>query len=69
MAAETQIAATTSKSSLASMGTATKAFVLAHPVGVAIVGGALIGVGAYYVVKKIRGKDKEQAEGATPAAA
>jgi len=29
-----------------------KAFLLAHPVGVAIVGGALIGVGAYYLVKR-----------------
>jgi len=68
MAAETQIVAT-SKSSLASMGTATKAFVLAHPVGVAIVGGVLIGAGAYYVVKKFQGKDKEQAASGTPAAA
>jgi len=67
MAAETQIAATTSKTSLASMGTATKAFVLAHPVGVAIVGGALIGAGTYYLLKKYRGKD--QAESGAPVAA
>ncbi|NOY72813.1 MAG: hypothetical protein GXP14_10625 [Gammaproteobacteria bacterium] len=68
MAVETQIA-TTSHGSLASMGITTKAFVLAHPVGVAIIGGVLIGVGTYYVVKKFRGKDKEQATSGTPAAA
>jgi predicted transporter len=29
-----------------------KAFLLAHPVGVAIVGGTLIGMGVYYIAKK-----------------
>lgn len=29
-----------------------KAFLMVHPIGVAIVGGALIGVGVYYIAKK-----------------
>lgn len=33
-------------------GGGVKAFLLAHPVGVAIVGGALIGWGVYYIAKK-----------------
>jgi hypothetical protein len=38
----------------------TKVFLLAHPVGVAVVGGVAVGVGAYYLVKKFS-KKKEQA--------
>ncbi|OQW93995.1 MAG: hypothetical protein BWK79_08195 [Beggiatoa sp. IS2] len=40
------------------LGTA-KVFLLVHPVGVAIVGGVITGVGAYYLVKKFS-KKKEQ---------
>jgi hypothetical protein len=46
----TELAATTgTKSSI--MG-----FISAHPVGVALVGGALVGLGAYYLAKKLSGK-------------
>lgn len=51
-------------SSLMNVGTASKAFVLAHPMGMAAVGGAVLGIGAYYAVGKIF-KKKE----AVPAAA
>ncbi len=40
-------------SSLANVGTATKAFVLAHPMGMAVAGGALLGVGVYLTANKI----------------
>jgi hypothetical protein len=48
----TEVAATTgAKSSIMS-------FVSAHPIGVALIGGALVGVGAYYLAKKLSGKSK-----------
>jgi F0F1-type ATP synthase assembly protein I len=40
---------------------ATKAFLLAHPVGVALVGGVLVGAGTYWVMKKFMGKKEEPA--------
>ena len=40
-------------SSLANVGTATKAFVLVHPMGMAAAGGALLGMGAYYAIGKM----------------
>jgi len=49
MATGTEI--TTSNSALTTL-TSTKAFLLAHPVGVAIVGGALVGMGTYYLMSK-----------------
>ncbi|MCK5719829.1 MAG: hypothetical protein KAH84_07755 [Thiomargarita sp.] len=36
-----------------------KPFVVAHPIGMAVVGGALIGVGAYYLMKKFADKKEE----------
>jgi len=60
MATET-ILAGSSKGHLASMGAGTKAAAFAHPVGLAIAGGILIGVGAYYAVSKYR-KNKAQKE-------
>lgn len=36
-----------------------KAFLLAHPVGTAIVGGVLIGLGVYYIAKKWSGTKEE----------
>lgn len=38
---------------------AAKAFVVAHPMGVAIVGGILVGAGTYYIVKKLFGGKQE----------
>ncbi len=38
-----------------------KAFFLAHPVGVAVVGGALVGAGAYYLMNKLLKKKEEPA--------
>ena len=37
-----------------------KPFLIAHPLGVTIVGGAIVGVGAYYIYKKFSGKKEEQ---------
>ncbi len=56
---ETEIATTAgSNGSLAAVGSATKAFVLAHPIGMAVAGGALLGLGTYYVLGKMFGKKK-----------
>lgn len=55
-------------SSLANVGTATKAFVLAHPMGMAAVGGALLGIGAYYALGKAFKKTEAPVQTA-PAAA
>jgi hypothetical protein len=41
---------------LAAVGTAAKAFVLAHPLGVAAAGGAVLGLGAYFGIRKLFGK-------------
>lgn len=53
--------------SLAALGTAVKAFVLANPVGIAAVGGALVGAGAYYAFTRLRSKPAAATE--APAAA
>jgi hypothetical protein len=60
---ETELATTagtaaTSNGSLAAFTSATKAFVLAHPVGMAVAGGAFLGLGTYYVLGKMFGKKK-----------
>lgn len=45
-------------SSLVNVGTATKAFAIAHPIGAAVTGGAILGVGAYMMLGKMfRKKD------------
>ncbi|MBJ6609839.1 MAG: hypothetical protein JG718_05715 [Candidatus Thiothrix moscowensis] len=44
--------------SLANAGTAAKAFALAHPMGMAVAGGALLGLGTYYAFGKMFGKKK-----------
>jgi Na+/H+-translocating membrane pyrophosphatase len=38
-----------------------KAFLLAHPVGMAVVGAAIVGAGTYYLVKKFSKKKEEPA--------
>lgn len=40
---------------------AIKSFVVAHPIGVALVGGVLVGVGTYWVMKKFFNKKDEPA--------
>jgi len=55
-----------STGSLAAIGSATKAFVLAHPLGMSAVGGALLGATAFYYVTKTF---KKQPATATPATA
>lgn len=45
--------------SLAAIGSATKAFVLAHPVGMAAMGGVIVGMGAYYYLSKRSQKKAE----------
>ncbi len=57
MATGTEI--TTGKSALAALGSS-NSFLLAHPVGVAIVGGALVGAGTYFLMKKFLKKKEEE---------
>lgn len=45
-------------SSLANIGTVSKAFVLAHPMGMAAAGGVMLGLGTYYAFGKMFGKKK-----------
>jgi hypothetical protein len=50
---EAEIAsAASSNGTLASLLGATKAFALAHPIAIAATGGALLGLGTYYVLRK-----------------
>ncbi len=58
MATGTEIA--TSQSTLTTLGSA-KAFLIAHPVGIAIIGGSLVGAGTYFLMKKFL-KKKEEAK-------
>lgn len=57
----TEVAATNSltQQAVALTGSA-KTFLLAHPIGVAIVGGILVGGGTYWVVKKFTQKKEEE---------
>ncbi|CAA6828316.1 MAG: Unknown protein [uncultured Thiotrichaceae bacterium] len=58
---ETQIAAAAGSNgslasvghSLASVGTASKAFALVHPMTMAVAGGVLLGMGAYHTLGKV----------------
>ena len=59
MAAETSILAAP-----AAAGGAIKTFIAANPVTVAIVGGALVGVGAYWLMNKYFNKSEEPAAAA-----
>lgn len=65
----TPVATTSTNGSLASIGTATKAFALAHPITLAVTGGVLLGAGTYYAVGRLFKKKKTKAESAAPAAA
>ncbi|MEZ5452433.1 MAG: hypothetical protein R3E93_06370 [Thiothrix sp.] len=55
--------------SLANVGTAAKAFALAHPMGMAAAGGALLGMSAYYAIGKMFKKKDIALVQAAPAAA
>lgn len=56
---ETELAtAAGSNGSFTAVAGATKAFVLAHPIGMAVAGGALLGLGTYYALGKMFGKKK-----------
>jgi len=48
-------------SSLANVGTVGKAFALAHPMGMAAAGGALLGFGIYHTTKKMFNKKEVEA--------
>ncbi len=59
-------APTIASGSVTAATTGIKAFALAHPVGLTIVGGALLGIGGYYAVAKLlRKKDDAPAEAAS----
>jgi hypothetical protein len=64
----TQALSTAAPGSLAAVGTAAKAFLLTHPIGMSLAGGALLGAGAYWGIGKLLRK-KAQAPLAEPAAA
>lgn len=55
--------------SLAGVGAAGKAFALAHPMGMAVAGGALLGAGAYYAVGRMFKKKNSAPEQEAVAAA
>ncbi len=62
MANETALANTAPSGAHSALGLGSiKAFLLAHPVGVAIVGGTLVGVGTYYLMNKLLNKKEETA--------
>jgi len=52
--------ATTTQQALTTATGSVKVFLLAHPVGVAIVGGAIVGAGTYYLMKKFLNKKEEE---------
>lgn len=59
MAVETQVANTATGASHGLWAGSLKPFLVAHPIGVAVIGGALIGVGTYYLMKKFSQKKEE----------
>lgn len=50
---------------VSSLGATTHSFIAAHPLGVAILGGVVIGVGAYYLMNKFFNKKVESPTEAT----
>jgi len=46
-----------------------KSFLLAHPIGVAIIGGILVGTGTYWAVKKFTQKNEVEPQEEAAAAA
>ena len=68
---ETSVVPTTAASAAGGAKATGMGYLAAHPVGVAVVGGILIGVGAYYLGKSIanRAKRKKAEEAVAPATA
>lgn len=52
--------ASTSKGSLSAVLITSKAFVVAHPIGMAVTGGALLGIGGYVSLGKYLSNRKEK---------
>ena len=65
----TQALSIVAPGSFAAVGTVAKAFVLAHPVGMSLAGGALLGAGAYWGIEKLLRKKEQAPAAAEPAAA
>ncbi|MCG6940955.1 MAG: hypothetical protein LJE69_06865 [Thiohalocapsa sp.] len=65
----TQALSPASSGSLAAVGTAAKALVLAHPVGLSLVAGAALGAGAYWGINRLLHKEEQAAPDAESAAA
>jgi hypothetical protein len=59
-------ASSASSGSLAAIGVATKAFVLAHPLTLTLAGGLLLGAGAYWGVQQLLKKDEAGEADAAP---
>lgn len=69
----TELIGSTAKGSLSAVLATSKAFVVAHPMGMAVAGGALLGIGGYvsmgrYFSKRKQKKEAIQAALATSAA-
>ncbi len=67
MATEATIAGAGSSGTAAGVGTAVKAFALAHLATLSLTGGVLLGAGAYYAVNKWWRKRKDGETTAEPA--
>lgn len=53
---------TAAKGTIGAVGGAAKAFAVAHPIGMAVAGGALLGLGAYYAAGKLLKKKPAPAQ-------
>ncbi|MCK5525011.1 MAG: hypothetical protein KAI83_17930 [Thiomargarita sp.] len=62
--AATETALNTVTNTTTAISSGIKAFVLAHPVGIAIVGGAVVGAGTYWLMNKYLKKNEEPAPAA-----
>ncbi|NJO17743.1 MAG: hypothetical protein HC877_19015 [Thioploca sp.] len=51
----------TTTSAISSLGTTSQALIMAHPLGAAIVGGIVIGVGTYYLMKWFKKAEPQKA--------
>lgn len=49
----------TTGKAISSLGAKTSSFLVAHPVGVAIIGGVIIGMGTYFLMNKFFSKPAE----------
>ena len=56
------IGSTTTKGSLSAVLATSKAFIVAHPMGMAVAGGALLGIGGYVSMGRYFSKRKQKRE-------